>query len=297
MKSKPTVTVGIPAYNEEASIGRLVQSILAQKHTNYNLKELIIVSDGSTDNTVKVIQGINDKRIKLISHPDRAGKTTRQNEILRLATGDYLFFCDADIELKGNCLFDNILTSLVNNEQFGIAGVNTSPKPARTAFEKCINASVSMQQEIRRKWNGGNNVLSFRGALLVLSKRYYNDIKLPNIIANDAYLYIAAIHNGFNPVYLLNTIVYYKSPATLSDHIKQASRFHVSFLELKKYLSPGDSKYFEIPKVLFFTELIAAMFRAPIKMLGYFGIQLFVKIFQSKNKAVAWDIATTTKSE
>ena len=52
MRKKLTVTIGIPAYNEEANVRNLLVSLLAQKETNFKLQEIIVVSDGSTDKTV-----------------------------------------------------------------------------------------------------------------------------------------------------------------------------------------------------------------------------------------------------
>ena len=53
MSSKPTVTVGISAYNEEHAFPALLESLLKQSQTSFVFEKIIVVSDGSTDNTVK----------------------------------------------------------------------------------------------------------------------------------------------------------------------------------------------------------------------------------------------------
>ena len=51
MNKKLTVSVGIPAYDEEANIKSLLEAILQQRQENFILKSIIVVSDGSTDRT------------------------------------------------------------------------------------------------------------------------------------------------------------------------------------------------------------------------------------------------------
>ena len=78
---KPTVTIGIPAYNEEANIGVLLRAIVKQRETDFVLKKIIVVSDKSTDNTANEVKKIKDSRIKLIENRVRRGKVYNQNKI------------------------------------------------------------------------------------------------------------------------------------------------------------------------------------------------------------------------
>ena len=57
------ITVVIPLYNKERHIGRAVKSVLNQTYQNF---EIIVVDDGSTDDSVKKLQNIKDSRIKII---------------------------------------------------------------------------------------------------------------------------------------------------------------------------------------------------------------------------------------
>ena len=77
--TKSTLTIGIPAYNEEANIGLLLNDITLQKNRNYILKEIIVVSDGSTDSTVKKVEQASIQSIKLIINKKRTGLANVQN--------------------------------------------------------------------------------------------------------------------------------------------------------------------------------------------------------------------------
>ena len=98
-------TVIIPAYNVEKIIEETIKSVTSQLKSNY---EIIVVDDGSYDNTVSVIENIqkNNKLIKLYRQSN-GGPSKARNLGLEKATGKYIIFLDADDSLTANC-FDFI---------------------------------------------------------------------------------------------------------------------------------------------------------------------------------------------
>src|SRR3989344_8939516 len=76
------VSIGIPAYNEEANIKNLLTALLAQKQENFELLEIIVISDGSDDNTVEQAKSLASEKISVIDGKDRKGQAQRQNEIM-----------------------------------------------------------------------------------------------------------------------------------------------------------------------------------------------------------------------
>lgn len=88
------ISVIIPAYNAEKSIDKCLRSILGGGYKNI---EVIVVNDGSTDNTKKIIKSIchQDQRVKLIDK-ENGGVGSARNRGLKEATGDYIAWCDAD---------------------------------------------------------------------------------------------------------------------------------------------------------------------------------------------------------
>jgi glycosyltransferase involved in cell wall biosynthesis len=82
----------MPAYNAEKYIEQAVDSVLAQSYQNW---ELLIVNDGSTDQTPVIIARYSDPRIKSF-HQANCGEASARNAALEHVTGDYLAFLDAD---------------------------------------------------------------------------------------------------------------------------------------------------------------------------------------------------------
>ncbi|WP_232294199.1 glycosyltransferase family 2 protein [Syntrophaceticus schinkii] len=90
-----TVSVITPTYNHEKYIGQCIESVLEQTFTNW---EMIIIDDGSTDNTQKIISKYRDARIKYIYQknigPYRLGET--YNKALSLSKGDLIAILEGD---------------------------------------------------------------------------------------------------------------------------------------------------------------------------------------------------------
>src|SRR3990167_5680232 len=96
MNKKINLSVGIPAYNEEANIANLLKSILSQKKDNFNLLEIIAVSDCSNDDTMKIISKFSDKRLRKFENKMRIGQAATQNKIIDLFKGDILVILESD---------------------------------------------------------------------------------------------------------------------------------------------------------------------------------------------------------
>ncbi len=86
------VSVVVPCYNIEKYVEKCIDSILNQTYENL---EIILVDDGATDNTGKILDKIKDKRVKVI-HQKNAGLSAARNSGLKIATGKYVCFIDGD---------------------------------------------------------------------------------------------------------------------------------------------------------------------------------------------------------
>lgn len=90
----PIISVVIPVYNCEKYISRCIDSVLMQKFKNF---ELILVDDGSLDNTSRICDEYiqKDKRIQVI-HKKNGGVSSARNAGIRIARGEYITFIDSD---------------------------------------------------------------------------------------------------------------------------------------------------------------------------------------------------------
>ena len=96
MENKPIVSVIIPTYNRAHLIGRAIKSVLNQTYQDF---EIIVVDDGSTDNTGEIIRGFKDKRVKYIKkYKENKGSSVARNIGIKVARGKYIALLDSDDE-------------------------------------------------------------------------------------------------------------------------------------------------------------------------------------------------------
>ena len=88
----PTISVIVPAYNVERTILETVESVQQQTFSDF---ELIVINDGSTDRTLKLLNTVKDPRLKVFSYTN-GGLPTARNRGISHATGEFLAFLDAD---------------------------------------------------------------------------------------------------------------------------------------------------------------------------------------------------------
>ena len=114
------ISIIMPAYNAEKFIEDAVESILNQTYSNF---ELLICDDGSTDNTVKIIESFSDDRIFLFKNNQNIGNLETTNFLFRKCKGDYITIQDAD-----DFSFPNRLEILLNqfseDTTLGMVGSN-----------------------------------------------------------------------------------------------------------------------------------------------------------------------------
>ncbi|WP_417698540.1 glycosyltransferase family 2 protein [Psychromonas sp.] len=112
--SQPLVSIVMPTYNRDYVIGNAIKSVIEQVYQNW---ELIIVDDGSQDNTRNVVEGFSDPRIKYFLMPQNGGVSKARNQALKMSKGKYIAYLDTDNDWSGNFLL-NTIGNLEENPTF-----------------------------------------------------------------------------------------------------------------------------------------------------------------------------------
>ena len=142
--NEPLISVVIPAYNAEKSLGRALQSVFSQTYTNI---EVIVIDDGSTDGTAECIRLFDQP---LISHLQvNSGAAAARNFGVGLTSGRYIAFLDADDMWHPQKLELQIIAFL-NNPSAGLCSttlINVSERDAKKSSKKYIPAPVDILVE------------------------------------------------------------------------------------------------------------------------------------------------------
>ena len=232
--NKITVTVGIPAYNEQKNIGKVLHSILDQKSNFSVIKEIIVLDDGSTDNTVQESRRIKDNRMKVLADNVRKGQIKRVEELCKMSKSEVLILVDADIVMSIDAI-DFLASTIASKTNAGLVAGDSFPLLPKTLVQKCVVASVCGYVDYAKKYKDGQNIYTCKGGVLALSREFASEVKIPeDVFAHDHFLYLFCLQRGYKYFYERRAKVWYTTPATLSDHIKQNTRFESTMSNLEK---------------------------------------------------------------
>ena len=116
---QPLVSVIMPVYNAEKYLAQAIESILDQSFESF---EFIIVDDGSTDNSLQIMRSYKDKRMAIISRPNK-GVSASRNEAILASSGKYIAMQDAD-DISRIDRLEKQLNFLEFNSLIGLVGSN-----------------------------------------------------------------------------------------------------------------------------------------------------------------------------
>ncbi len=297
MNRRWSVSIGIPAYNEEANIQLLLHSLLRQKQHHVMIREILVVSDGSTDETVAKAKSVKDTRIYVIDRKDRYGMNVTQNEIVSRAKGDALILVNADVLPADDDFLDRIVNPLMHDQSIGIVGGDPLPMPPKNSIEWSLSENHKWKQTFFRHVNGGETIYLCHGRVRAFSKKMYRNIVWPNYCPEDAYSFLRCYELGLRFVFVESARVYFRSPQTIEEHARQSLRFIQGRDALIRYFSQDSiSNVYHIQPMIFFQFLFFYAFKKPIAFMSYFIIMIFVWIAYRREVDIhQWDISVTTK--
>ena len=128
-----TISVIVPIYKAEKYLSKCIESLI---HQSYRALQIILVNDGSTDNSLTIAQdyAAQDTRIAIYSQPNK-GQASARNNGLQYANGEWIAFVDADDYLDADC-YAQLIQHMANNDcvQMGYRRMSTDGKIIE---EKC----------------------------------------------------------------------------------------------------------------------------------------------------------------
>lgn len=246
---KKTVTIGIAAYNEGKNIGYLLDSILSQRRDGYVLDHIIIVSDCSTDDTVRVVRKYQAKNpiITLIVGRERMGQIARLNQIYKMNTSDIIVNFDADATLAHNSVILEIVKQF-ERQSVGLVAANDQPLPAETLFGRIVETHIKLWYETRRDINGGDTLHNNHGCAFAISRDLGRFAAMPpDMMAQDMYIYLRAKELGMKFRYAEKAVVFYRAPQTFGDFWRQAARFEKTKDNLYAHFGGWIDAYMTVP--------------------------------------------------
>ncbi len=297
-RHKITISVGIPAYNEAANIQHLIQNLLSQKTKRTILHEIIVVSDGSTDDTVKSVLAFEDPRVRCHKLSKRQGQAIAQNRIIKTFSGDVLVMLNADVLPASDYFLEEIAKPFATDDRLGLVTPAVLPLTPETWVEKILHQSILMKKDLFEQWHHGQNMYTCVGRARAFSREFAKKITWPKVTAEDAYSYLWNYSLGYHYLYLSSTSVYYRLPQTVHDHIKQSARFMTGPQELYSHFPPALVDYhYALPLMSKVMTTLRHSIQNPVSVMSYIALFAYIKFGIDKQKYLSsrWSISETSK--
>lgn len=221
------ITVGICAYNEAQNIERSIRSIYAQNTRDVVVKEVIVVSSGSTDGTDDIVRSLQKEygNITLIRQEKREGKNSAINAYLDAKSCEIVVMLNADNVLGTE---DSLwhLVKPFESEKMGMVGghpVPTNGKDDKVGF--AVNMLWTMHHNLALIYPKIGELVAFRdiGTRLTVEQQSDEDI-----------IRMALEKAGYDCAYAPDAIVLNRGPETEEDFLKQRIRVNIGECTMKE---------------------------------------------------------------
>ena len=260
------------------------------------MDKIIVASDGSTDETKRIVKYIKNPLISVIDGSERKGKSYRLNQIVNNTNSNVLVILDADILIQDKLFTEKLIKPIIESEADLTSAAIEELEP-KTFIQKILKASMLLKKNIFENFKGGINIYTCHGRARAFSRKLFSSINFEDTIADDAFSYLFCKANNFKYFFVKDAKIFYKLPETLRDHEKQSTRFFKSANNLSyKFKQEELKSEYNLPHKLVFIELLKFAVKYPIILL-YFPIVLQNKIKSAfvNFHSPKWEIAKSSK--
>jgi cellulose synthase/poly-beta-1,6-N-acetylglucosamine synthase-like glycosyltransferase len=207
------VSISLPAYNEEAQIRGAIESLLALNYPPHR-KQVLVVSDASTDRTDEIVMEFADRGVELLRMPRRGGKTAGENAAAARLTGDIVINTDASIRIHPDAL--RPLVARFSDPTVGVAS-GRDVSVARTGEDKNAGEAgyVGYEMKVRALETTVGGIIGASGCFYAI-RSHLHRAPLPEHLSRDFASALVAREHGFRAVSVDEAVCFV--PRTTSLH-------------------------------------------------------------------------------
>ena len=291
-----TMSIIIPAYNEEVTIGSCIKSMLS---LNYPCYEVIVIDDGSSDNTFKEASKYLEKGVKVIRQKN-SGKPGAVNTGIKNAIGEVVITVDADSKLHPDAL-TWICRRFSSNPRLGAVAGNVKIDRPTGLLKTLQSLEYTMSINLGRKSQSMLHcVMIVPGAIAALKTRVLQEVGYfpTDTFAEDFDITMKILKAGYHVEYESRAIAFTQAPETVEDFLKQRRRWYRGMTQVLSkyqgmYFNPkyGTAGIFGVPYMwLGVSSYLINMFLLFILLVDIFS---FTVNFSTPNlNLLAWGILT-----
>jgi len=201
----PSISVTIPAYNEERAIAATLDALLG---TDYPAKrsQILVVSDGSTDRTDEIVRSYADRGVELLRIPVRAGKTAAENAAREHLRGDIVINTDASVRIAPGAL--KPLIARFADPQVGVAsGRDVSVAQMDRDLNLGESGYVGYEMWVRDLETRVDSIVGASGCFYAIRRPLHMTL-FPAALSRDFACALIARESGFRAVSVNEAVCY-----------------------------------------------------------------------------------------
>jgi peptidoglycan-N-acetylglucosamine deacetylase len=271
------VSIIVPAYNEEVTAIKTIESLL---HTKYDNFEIIFIDDGSKDKTFDVVSKVYEghPKVKIFTKPN-GGKASALNFGIGHATYDFVICIDADTQLKDDAVYH--LMTYFNDKEIGAVAGTVKVGNENNIITKWQSIEyITAQNMDRRAFDLINSITVVPGAIGAFRKTAITKAGgfTYDTLAEDCDLTMRILKQGYIVRNCAEAIAYTEAPESIEMLLKQ--RFRWSFGVMQSFWKNKDAlfnkkyKFFGMvgmPNILIF-QIILPLFSPLADLMMIFGL-------------------------
>lgn len=193
----PFISISLPAYNEEASIGRAVESLLALDYPP-DRREIVVISDASTDGTDEVVRRYADRGVTLLRLPARGGKTAAENFAAPELRGEIVVNTDATIRILPGSL--KPLIRVFQDPAIGVAsGRDLSVGSLEAEANRGESSYVGYEMGVRALETRVGSIVGASGCFYAIRRELHRNL-FPAALSRDFASALISREHGFRAV-------------------------------------------------------------------------------------------------
>jgi cellulose synthase/poly-beta-1,6-N-acetylglucosamine synthase-like glycosyltransferase len=243
-KENPKVTLIISCYNEEKIIEHKLTNTLGLSYPKDKL-EVIVVSDGSTDSTDKIVSKYAGSIIKLLRIDGRLGKTACLNVAVKQASGEIIVFSDANAIYEKDsilrlveCFSDDTIGYVVGSARYSDGSFSSAAKSEQSYWQYEI-AIKKMESRL-------SSIVGGDGAIYAIKKELYTELESTDI--NDFVNPLQIIEKGYRGIYEPKAICWEQTSGSFEKEFERkvriVNRSLNGLIRVKSVLNPFKYGYF-----------------------------------------------------
>jgi cellulose synthase/poly-beta-1,6-N-acetylglucosamine synthase-like glycosyltransferase len=228
----PPISITVPAYNEQASIRETLESLLRLDYPA-DQRQIIVISDASTDDTDAIVRSYADHGIELLRLPERRGKSAAENAADALVRGDIVVNIDASVRVRSGSL--KKLVRAFEDPTVGVAsGRDVSTGRAKTQSTHGESGYVGYEMWVRSLETRLDSIVGASGCFYGIRRSLY-DSRFPEQLSRDFASALIAKEHGLRAVSVDDAVCEVPRSSLLGLEIRRKTRTMARGLETLWY--------------------------------------------------------------